>query len=157
VKALDDIVNALVLDLSLVQHLSTEFVRRNREDSIKQQKGDRSNSSIRHAKAIHSAGQLRAQLTKVRQDYWTREAAQRKVSVSSSCQITEQHYIVCRCMRCNSATITALTAGTSGTLCCMASVRIPDTVEHTSLDVYQFKCISTNMSLPNWFLLIGLT
>jgi hypothetical protein len=80
VKVLDDVVDELVHELVLVQHLANEFVKRTREDSEKQQRTDRNSSAARHAKALQEAGQLRAQLVKLRAEYWANEAAARKVS-----------------------------------------------------------------------------
>jgi hypothetical protein len=78
-RAFDDTIDVLVHDLSLVQHLSTEYVKRIREDADKQQKSDRNNSAIRHATGVQLTEQLKADLTKARREYWAGEAVHRKV------------------------------------------------------------------------------
>lgn len=68
----------LQAEITSVQQLSDEYIRRMRQESGKQELSDTASSMSRQNRLSHELGTVRAQLLKVRREFWENEAALRR-------------------------------------------------------------------------------
>jgi len=79
VKSAEDQIMELQQNISNIQHFSDDGVRRARQEATKRRAADTRSSTEKQAVLQGELGTTRAQLAKVRKDFWASEAELRKV------------------------------------------------------------------------------
>ena len=78
-KAAEDQVIEMQQNIANIQHFSDDGIRRARQEATKRQASDKKTSTERQAALQAEAGTARAQLAKVKKDFWASETELRKV------------------------------------------------------------------------------
>ena len=83
-KSAEDQLLELQQNIGNIQHFSDDGIRRSRQEAAKRRASDMKSSAERQATLQAEAGTVRAQLAKVRKDFWASESELRKVSSSTA-------------------------------------------------------------------------